>query len=128
MGPLSRAQLISKVNEICYRVNAKRASITITGAKEFERDIPRLAGYELAAAAEMSELIPPPSMAADWKRVVNGTRALSEITSSVHSFAEVLSDKHGRILDAAISKAMRRVAKAAKRSGFETCAHFAHRV
>jgi hypothetical protein len=120
---LTRAQLIEKGDAICYRLNARRSSITISNAGQYEHEIPALAAYERAAAAEMSALTPPPAMASAWRQIVAGARAIAEVTGRSSTFAEAGKEAHA--LDAAFGKATEQMTSAAKREGFKDCARYA---
>src|SRR5580693_5178516 len=68
--PLTREQLIAQADAICYKVNVKLASTVITSQRDLAQQLPVLAATERNAAAALSKLVPPASMAADWKVIL----------------------------------------------------------
>jgi hypothetical protein len=124
-GTLTPAQLIAKGNAICYRLNARRSSIVVATPHDYERLVPPLAAYELASAAEMSKLTPPPSMAADWRRIVAGSRLIALATGRFRKSADAGNAAKSRPLDAMLTKGIDELTSAAKHAGLSECAHFA---
>jgi hypothetical protein len=123
-GPLTRAQLIAKGDAICYRLNTRRSSTRINTPQAYERLVPPLAAFELAGAAEMGKLIPPPSMAHAWQQMVAGARTIAEVTGRYRRYADASSHKLSRPLDAILGKAINELVVTAKREGFNDCARF----
>jgi hypothetical protein len=71
-GP-SRAEFILQADPICARANeALRASNV--SPQNLPRTGPHVATFYQQAANELAKLTPPPSMAADWKVIVDSTR------------------------------------------------------
>ncbi len=122
--PLSVAQLISKGDAICYRLNAKRRIISIGGPEDYERLIVPLAAYERTAATEMENLTPPPSLAHAWQQIVLGTQTLARLTGHFHTYAEASNLKLSRPFDAELGRAMDQVTRSAKQAGFKDCSRF----
>jgi hypothetical protein len=116
--------LISRGDAICYRLNAKRRTISIGGPEDYERLVVPLAAYELAAATEMGSLTPPPSLAPAWQQIVSGTRTLARLTGHFHTYAEASNLKLSRPFDAELGKAMDQVTRSAKQAGFKDCTRF----
>jgi hypothetical protein len=123
-SPLTRAQLIAKGDAICYRLNVKRSTTTISSGQSYERLVPKIQATELAAATEMSELVPPPSMAAAWSRMVLATHTIAEATGHFRSYAEASNDKLGHQVDAVLTKGIKELTSTAKQEGFTDCAQF----
>jgi hypothetical protein len=123
-GSLTRAQLIARGNAICYRLNARRSSTRISRPQDYERLVPVLAAYELAAATEMSKLTPPASMARDWRQMIAGSRTIAEVTGHFQRYSEAGNEKKSRPLDAILGKAIEELTSAAKHAGFKDCAQF----
>lgn len=124
-GPLTRAQLIARGDAICYRLNVRRASTRIGKPQDYERLIPQLAAYELAAANEMGEITPPASMAHDWQQMVAGSHTIAEVTGHFHRYVDATNDKKALPFDIILGKGIDQLTKAAKRAGFKECGRFA---
>lgn len=71
--PLTRAQLTAKANAICRRVIGEVDWSKVT-PQELPRVVSRLAALEEHAAAELNKLVPPASIADEWRLVVDGFR------------------------------------------------------
>jgi hypothetical protein len=123
--PLSRSELIAQGDAICYRLNAKRATLTISRPQDYERIVPPLAAYELAAAAEMGRLMPPTSMAHDWSEMVSGARTIAQATGRFRTYAEANKGKLAHTIDLVLGRGIDELVHAAKRAGFKECSHFA---
>jgi hypothetical protein len=118
---LTRAELIAKADLICWRVNSKRASITISEPQDFERLIPQLATYQLTAAAEMQKLRPPASMANGWNQIVADAQTVARISAQFRTYAAA-STSTSKPLTSVMAGALERMQKVAKREGFRDCA------
>lgn len=119
---LTHAELIAKADPICARVNAKRASSTIRSREDYARLVPPLAAYEQTAVAELGKLIPPASMASDWKQVVAGAQTLANNTAKLGEYAKANNLAASRTLFSTDAKAQEQMLAAAKRIGFKDCA------
>jgi hypothetical protein len=120
---LTSAALISQADAICYQVNAKRASSVITSKRDMVRILPKLAAYERAAVARMANLIPPVSMANDWKLILVNANAVAQETATLAQYANT----NPHILSGApaiktIVKAQEQLTQTARRDGFKDCA------
>lgn len=123
-GPLTRAQLIEKGNEICYRLNARRQSTSLGRPKDYEHVVPALAAYELAGATEMANLDPPTSLASYWGEMVAAAHTIAEVTGRFSHFSEASNEKLARPYDIMLGKAINQIKHAAKQAGFKECAQF----
>ena len=120
-APLTRATLIAKADAICARVNAKRATVTITSTQSYAQLTP-LAAYERTASAELATLAPPASMADDWHQILNDSRVLAEVTDRVAPYAQANNLKGAHTLLVVASNAEHQMLLLAKRDGFSSCA------
>lgn len=120
---LTTAQLIARADAICYGVNAKRAAVTITSSAALAQDLPRVAGYEQAGLTELEKLVPPASMAGDWKLILAHTRSIEEDTAKLTAY--VHTDPHllkGRPVLLKLQKANQELDAIARRDNFKDCA------
>lgn len=124
-APLTRAELIAKGDAICWRVNARRVSTKVSSPADYERLVPPLAAYELAAAAEMRRLTPPASMAKAWEQITSATQTIAEVTGTYREYSKASNEKLVHHLDAILATAIHQMVTAAKREGFKNCASFA---
>lgn len=69
--PLTRAQLTAKANAICQRIVSEVDWSKVT-AQELPKVVVRLASLEEQAAAELGQLVAPPSIADEWQVVIDG--------------------------------------------------------
>jgi predicted outer membrane protein len=70
--PLTRAEWIAAGEAICKRTNAQLGSLHIKSLKDYARVLPQAASYDQAESSELGRLVPPASMASDWKKRVSG--------------------------------------------------------
>jgi hypothetical protein len=120
---LTRAQLVARGNEICARVNAKRAATSITTHSQLLTLVPRLAAFEESAALEMGKLLPPASMAADWRQIVSTAELIAADTANL-GLALRKTDLAKATASFNADASTRRAALAlAERDGFKECLH-----
>jgi hypothetical protein len=121
-APLTRGELIAKADAICYRVNTERASNRIRSNASIATSVPRVAAYEREAFAELSRLVPPASMASDWKQLVAAATALAADTKKVGEYAQAgnLNGAGGSL--AASNLDIQKMLAVAHRDGFKDCA------
>lgn len=121
--PLTSAQLIVQADAICYGVNAKRAAITITSNAALAQALPRVAAYDREELSELSKLVPPASMANDWKAIILRTQTVANDTAKLVAFLN--TNPHlleGRPTLLKIKQAEAELATVAKRDKFKDCA------
>lgn len=121
-GTLTRAQLISKGDEICYRLNARRQSTSIGHTQDYERVVPQLSAYEIQGATELSLLTPPPPMAHAWQEIVTDSRVIAEVTGHFRHYGASHKEQHP--YDVMIGNAINQLVAVAKREGFKECSRF----
>lgn len=71
--PLTRTELTAKANAICRRV-VSRVDWSKVSPAGLSRIVDRLAALEEQAASELEKLTPPPSIADEWRLIVDGFR------------------------------------------------------
>lgn len=125
--PLTRAELIAKADTICRRVNAHLASSnnTIKTQQDVARLAPRLAAFEQTALVELSRLVPPASLADDWKTIVAGAQTLADNTAKLGEYAKSNQLKAAKSLIVSSQKIQSQMLAIAKRDGFRDCSHTA---
>jgi hypothetical protein len=119
--PLTRAQLISQADAICKRVNTKLKTSNINSKQDIVRLVPKLAAYEQQALAELGKLVPPASLANDWKTIVAGAQTLADNTAKLGEYAKANNLKAARGLISSSEKVQQQVQATAKRDGFKEC-------
>jgi hypothetical protein len=121
-GPLTRATLIAKADEICRRINAKRGTIKITSMQDFVRYLLPLATEERAELAELRRLTPPPSMASDWRAILAGNRTIAADYAKIAEYVRANNEIRGvHGLFAVTARAQARITATARRAGFKDC-------
>jgi len=113
--------LIAKADPICARTNVKLSSTTVKSNQELARVLPQVAAYERAEAAELSNLVPPASMASDWNQIVIGIRIFSEDTEKAATNLQSGNSATASGLYKAAKKVQDQLAVIAKRNGFKQC-------
>lgn len=116
---LTRAELIAKAGVICAGVNAKRAAITIRSRRDFPR-LKEVATYEQVAATELGKLVPPASMASDWRQIVANAQALAYDTAKYGEYA-IASNAAAGSMATAGTASLQQMIIIAKRDGFKEC-------
>lgn len=123
--PLTRAQLIAKADTVCRRINKKLSSTTIKSQQDIARIAPKLAEYEQEALADLSKLVPPASMANDWKEIVAGAQTLADNIAKLGEYAKANNLKGARSLIQSSTKIQQQIQATAKRDGFKDCSQTA---
>lgn len=111
---------------ICRRVNLKRKATVLRGRGDYERLLPELAAYEMAAIDEMRKLTPPTSMANGWRQIIDGSREVAEVTEQIGQYAKQSQDfialPAARKAGAKVAKASEKLTTVARHEGFTDCA------
>jgi hypothetical protein len=119
--PLSQAAFVARGDAICRSTNSKLNSTTVKAKQDFARLLPQAAAYELVEAQELSRLAPPPSMAADWNKIVASTQALSKDTAKAGAAAQAGNLKAALPFISATAATQKQIIVLAKRDGFKVC-------
>lgn len=120
--PLTRIELIAKAEPICARANAELNSTTIKSRAELARALPQAAAYDQVEATELSNLVPPASMASDWKQIIAGLQTFGDDTDKAGEDLESGSSEAAGSVYAAAKKGHEQLVAIAKRDGFKQCA------
>jgi hypothetical protein len=125
--PLTRAQLLTKADATCRRINNKlSAGNSAKTPQQISHAASELVSYEQKGLAELSKLIPPASMASDWKAIIAGAQTLADDTVKIVERVKVEKDLKGaHALLAETSRVQERTVAIAKRDGFTDCSQLA---
>jgi hypothetical protein len=121
-GKLARTELIAKAEAICARINAKRSSTTIRTHRDYGRLLPSLGAYERAAAAEMSKLTPPASIANDWKQIVAGAHTIAESIVKLGKDSASNNSRAGQAILSELTTVRQQISSIAHRQSLKECA------
>lgn len=123
--PLTRAQLTSKADAICRTVSAKLEAANkgqnVNTPQQIERLTAKVSGFEQAALAQLSSLVPPPAMEADWKRFIGDAQTLAEDTAKVGEYAAAKNKAAIKSVISSVQATQKQIAAIAKRNGFKAC-------
>jgi hypothetical protein len=86
--PLTRTTLIGKGDAICARTNSKLSAISVVNRSDFSRVIPQVSIYDNVEFNELSKLVPPASLAHDWKKIINIVHLYGVYVSQIPSYAK----------------------------------------
>lgn len=119
-APLTRAQWIAKGDAICTHLNAELETISVNKASELPRVLPQEAAYERNAFAKLVKLVPPTTMANDWRQY------LTDLLQAAEDSTKLASENIGESLItsplARATLAVRaRSTQIAKHDGFKEC-------
>lgn len=123
-GELSRAVLIARADTICTGIRHMLGSNKFHTQKQIALLGPKIAAYERKAAAELGKLVPPSSLADDWKQIVKGIELLASDAASIGEYAKAdrLETPAGHAVVLASGRHGILEAEIARRDGFVTCA------
>jgi hypothetical protein len=121
---LTQAGLSVAANAICGRIRARLAQNKFTTRQEIGRIAPGIAAYERSSVLELERLVPPPSLAGDWRQIVAGIRTLASDASRIGEYARAnrLETPAGHALLLATGNHGKLAASIARRDGIVQCA------
>ncbi len=122
--PLTRTTLIAKGDAICARTNTKLSAMSVTGEAAFRRALPQVAIYDSTESNELSKLVPPPSLASDWTRIINAAHLYSEYVNRIAGSASASASSYDSIgvpLTHTAEGVHRQMAILAGQVGFKHC-------
>jgi hypothetical protein len=123
--PLTRAQLTSKADSICRTVTAKLEAASkgesANTPQQLERLTTKVSGFEQKALTELTALVPPPALEAEWKRFVSGAQMLAEDTAKVGQYVASKNTAAGKAVISQVEATQKRMVAIAKRNGFKDC-------
>jgi hypothetical protein len=123
--PLTRAQLTSKADSICRTVTAKLEAAgkgeSANTPRQLERLTAKVSGFEQKALTELTELVPPPALEAEWQRFVNGAQMLAEDTAKIGEYIASKNTAAGKAAISQIQATQKQMVAIAKRNGFKDC-------
>jgi hypothetical protein len=118
--PLTRVELTARANAICQRVVSQVDWTKIT-PKELPRVVSRAAELEERGAAELDKLEPPPSMADDWRVIVDDFKATGREFRVIAMNVKRSGGAYPRL---PLSNAQHERALAANVAGIKECARY----
>ena len=120
--PLTRAQLITKGEAICTRLNAQLGASTAKSLAELARALPVAAAEEKAEFVQLVKLVPPATMASAWREFLAETKQWSEDSEKL----AISTQTQQLSLTAPLVQSTRAIhehlAHVAERAGFKECA------
>jgi hypothetical protein len=120
--PLTRAELTAKADTICKSVSAKLATNKkISSIQDIARTAPKLASSEQSALNELSKLVPPAAMEADWKTFITGAQSLAENTAKLGEYAKSNNLKSARTLIVSSETTVKQMTAIAQKYGIKNC-------
>jgi hypothetical protein len=123
--PLTRAQLTSKANSICRTVTAKLEAASKGESANTPQQVQRLtakvSGFEQKALTELTALVPPPALEADWQRFVGGAQTLAEDTAKVGEYVAGKNTAAGKAVISQAEATQKQMVAIAKRNGIKDC-------
>jgi hypothetical protein len=119
--PLSRAALIARGDAVCSVANAKLSTSTARTQEDFARMLPQSSSYERTEAVELSKLVPPSSMAADWQHIITDLQKFSELSARAGEYAAVKDFPAALPIAISGNKTQRDMVAIAKQDGFKVC-------
>jgi hypothetical protein len=121
--PLPRATWIARGDAVCKATNAKLSATVAKTTADFVRLLPQAAIYEHTEAVELSKLVPPPAMAANWARMVNETQGFSEDSIKLAAYVRAKNSQTGRLVLHAVNRLQQGFTTLARRYGFKICSN-----
>ncbi|HEX3391142.1 MAG TPA: hypothetical protein VHS55_01110 [Solirubrobacteraceae bacterium] len=123
--PLTRAQLTIKADSICRTVTAKLEAASkgesASTPRQLEHLTAKVSGFEQKALTELTALVPPATLEAEWKRFVNGAQTLAEDTAKVGEDVASKNTAAGKAAISQIGATQKQMVAIAKRNGFKDC-------
>jgi hypothetical protein len=122
--PLTRAQLIAAGEAICKSANTKRQAVSVITKKDLGRVVPEIAIYDTTEANELSQLVPPASMAGIWSQILRDFQAYGQEVSMMGQYAQANNTVAFRRLYEKSELLHEKLHEVAARAGFNHCARF----
>ena len=124
-GPaLTRAVFVSKADAVCRQLQREQSHLTLRTKGELASVGAKVRAYGAEALAELGRLVPPASLAGEWRQTVADARVLAvdtaKIVESLQAGSTASASSRRLIADAATVRT--RVLAAAKREGLHDCA------
>lgn len=119
--PLTRAELTAKADAICKSVGAKLANKSVNSIQGIAQTAPELASTEQGALSELSKLVPPATMEADWKTFITGAQTLAENTAKLGEYAKSNNLKSARTLIVSSEATVKQMTAIAQKYGIKNC-------
>lgn len=119
--PLTQAELTAKADTICKSVGAKLANKSVNSIQGIAQTAPQLASTEQGALSELSKLVPPATMEADWKTFITGAQTLAENTAKLGEYAKSNNLKSARTLIVSSEATVKQMTAIAQKYSIKNC-------
>lgn len=123
--PLTRAQLTSKADSICRTVSAKLEAASkgesVNTPQELQRLTTKVSGFEQKALSELTALVPPPALEAQWQRFVDGAQRIAEATTRIGEYIATKNTAASKAVISEVQATQKQMVAIAKRNGFKDC-------
>jgi hypothetical protein len=123
-GSRPESGFIAKADAICARLNSQ-----ISGREPSKITMSEIARLSLAHATleqkalnELTRLVPPSSLAGDWKRIIAYRRTLIDELIKFAQYAKANDTRAVQTLSVSKEQVHRKLTATAKRAGFTACA------
>lgn len=116
---LSQTELVAKADAICKRANAVRE------AERAGTNYAATVRSEQQALAELTKLIPPSTLAADWHQLLSDDNTLVKDTATFANFIQTHDPRGAHATIVAATNLQHTLGVLATRDGFKDCAQFA---
>jgi hypothetical protein len=124
--PLTRAQLVSQANTLCTHVQMKMKKVgPAKTPAQFAKLADKLASFEQQQLESMRKLKPPSSLAADWKRMIEGAEEITEAVGTLSTDVQLKKDKAAAEELKTIGRVEQRITPIVQRDGFTRCKQLA---
>lgn len=120
---LSLSQLIAQADAVCHRLNDAIATTQIktASAQEIALIVPRHVSLERGTQKQLEQLVPPPSFASKWQRILGYRRGLADELAELVTASQHADNAKIATLSASKKSAHAALLKAAKSYGFKDC-------
>jgi hypothetical protein len=122
-APLTRAQLISKTDTICGQINRMVFLNPYRTQADLARLAPQISALEQRTTEEMATFVPPPSLAADWKKLLAVSRRRAQDTGKLGEYAAAGEFSQVTALLSRDAPIEGELLALARRDGFKVCSN-----
>jgi hypothetical protein len=118
----TKTAVTARANAICAAINREREQITLTSKQSYLTLVPSLIATERRAIKELEAVIPPTSVARDWRQILADARTIvNESTTTLNSIRQG-NIAAVRMLLTHGKETQEQMATLSTRDGFDECA------